>query len=83
MIRFRSFVLPAIATLCGACGQKGDLYMPQQREPVATVPSGASNAGATGAAGAVANPQPREDEDTQAVRPPATGNGTLPPAGTN
>jgi predicted small lipoprotein YifL len=55
--------LLAFALLLTACGQKGDLYIPSEREVVATVPTGATPPATP------ASPED-EEEDRQLVQPP-------------
>lgn len=63
---WRAVPLVMLCVLTAACGQRGDLYIPSEvREPVVTVPARDLTPPA----------QPADEEDdTNAVQPPATGN---------
>ena len=61
-MRARAALL-AFALLFAACGQKGNLYIPSEREVVATVPTGATPPDTP------ASPED-EEENRQLVQPP-------------
>jgi predicted small lipoprotein YifL len=63
-------LLPLVGVLLVACGQRGDLYLPQaEREAVVTLPAGVLAPPVTGT---------EEDEADSAAGPPATGNSPNP-----
>lgn len=63
-------LLLPVATLLAACGQRGDLYLPEtEREAVVTVPAGVLAPAAT---------VTDEDEADSAAGPPAAGNSPNP-----
>ncbi|HUG73088.1 MAG TPA: lipoprotein [Steroidobacteraceae bacterium] len=69
-LRRVALLLLPLGVLLVACGQRGDLYLPQaEREAVVTLPAGVLAPPATGT---------EEDEADSAAGPPATGNSPNP-----